>query len=343
MTAVFCLNTADRKAETWKDQLEPFSRCEFAVSDAAKGIASAVKQMAEERRGDPSAPSLEHGLDVFHTAHEAHRILAQHWRRAERVWEEAEAADAKVDRAKQQGVDARGVAGLARAAWQKATAAFDDVHRRETAWRRAHAALEQFRPDGQLHDRAWAEAEITAALDDLAGPEWTKVRNFLRDRRSLAFLDRMHARLATAEPRPEWRAAFAWRWWLSLRRPVSAVHSLTALIQAVARKRSLDEAEQTSYDRIAAVLESTVRASSAVECMNSVLRMQQSRHRRMTQAMLDLKRLYWNSHPFRSGPRKEACPYQALGLNLPTFDFWGLLQADRVGLAQQLSTQRITA
>ena len=55
--------------------------------------------------------------------------------------------------------------------------------------------------------------------------------------------------------------------------------------------------------------------------MNSVLRMPQSRHRRMTRAMLDLKRLDWNCHPFRSGPRKDAYPYQALGLKLPAYDF----------------------
>jgi hypothetical protein len=67
MTAVFCVNTADRKAETWKAQLDPFSRLEFAVSDAAKGIAAAVEQVAEGRRGSEWAPALEHGLDVFHT------------------------------------------------------------------------------------------------------------------------------------------------------------------------------------------------------------------------------------------------------------------------------------
>jgi hypothetical protein len=61
-----------------------------------------------------------------------------------------------------------------------------------------------------------------------------------------------------------------------------------------------------------------VRASSAVERLNGVLRMQQVRHKRMTPAMLDLKRLYWNCRPFRSGPRKDACPYQTLGLELPT-------------------------
>ena len=104
------------------------------------------------------------------------------------------------------------------------------------------------------------------------------------------------------------------------------------------RDRELNEEERPSYDRVSAVLEDTFRASSAVECMNSVLRMQQSRHKRMTQPMLDLKRLYWNSHPFRSGPRKDVCPYQRLGLDLPTFDFWGLLQTDPKELTQRLST-----
>ena len=118
-------------------------------------------------------------------------------------------------------------------------------------------------------------------------------------------------------------------------------HPLIALAQAVARDRPLTGEEEASYARVAAVLESTVRASSAVECMNSVLRMQQSRHRRMTQPMLDLKRLYWNCRPFRSGPRKDVCPYQALGLKLPTYDFWTLLQSDPEKLAQELSTSRI--
>ena len=112
-----------------------------------------------------------------------------------------------------------------------------------------------------------------------------------------------------------------------------------ALVQAVARDRKLNEEERASYARVAAVLQDTFRASSAVECMNSVLRMQQSRHRRMTQPMLDLKRLYWNTHPFRSGPRKAICPYQALGLKLPTSDFWKLLNTDLSRLMQQLSTQ----
>jgi hypothetical protein len=338
MTAVFCRAAADRKAATWDEQLRPFTRLEFAVSDAAKGIAAAVMRRAAERRDDPSAPPLEHGSDVFHTAMEAHRVLARHWRRAEAAWEKAEGAEAELAGAKRQGVDARGPAHAARAAWGRAITAFEEAERLESAWGRAACAMEVFDADGRLNDRSRAAAEIAAALQDLTGPEWSKVRNFLTDPRSLAFLDRMHRRLEAAEPRPEWREAMGWRWWLRHGR-VGPADSITELLRGVARGRALDEEEWASYERVAAVLGGTVRASSAVECLNSVLRMQQSRHRRMTQPMLDLKRLYWNCRPSRSGPRKEACPYRVLGLELPTYDFWELLHTHPAQLTQQLSTQ----
>ena len=338
MTAVFCRNTADRQAPTWEGQLVPLTHLEFVVSDAAKGIAAAVAHQAAARRDDPSAPPLEHGLDVFHTAMEAHRVLARHWRCAEAAWEKAEGVDAKVAGAKRQGIEARGPAHAAGAAWRRAIAALEETERLESAWDRAARALELFDADGRLNDRSRAAAEIAAALKDLTGPEWSKVRNFLTDRRSLAFLDRMHRRLEAAEPRPDWREAMAWRWWLRHGR-VGASDPLTELLRGVARGRELDAEECASYERVAGVLGDTVRASSAVECMNSVLRMQQSRHRRMTQSMLDLKRLYWNCRPLRSGPRKDVCPYRALGLELPTYDFWELLHADPAQLTQQLSTQ----
>jgi hypothetical protein len=345
MAAVFCHNAPDRKAETWQRQLVPFEYLDFAISDGAKGIAAAVEQIAQLRRGsDPSASPLEHGLDLFHTTQEAQRVLAQAWRRAEALWEEAEDRDAAVERAKKQGVDARGPAAMARAAWSRAMGELGQVDRVESAWRRCRAAFELFRPDGRLNDRLWAEAEIKAGLSELTGREWRKVRNFLTDRRSLRFLDRMHRRLETAEPRAGWREVLAWRWW-RLRHPSSspATSPLAAMAHAVAVQRPLEEVERAADERIVAILEETVRASSAVECMNSVLRMQQARHRRMTQPMLDLKRLYWNCHPFRSGPRRKTCPYRALGLELPTYDFWTLLQSDPADLTQELSTSAVAA
>jgi hypothetical protein len=338
MAAVFCEAAADRTAETWKAQLKPFTHLEFAISDAARGISSAVAQMAEARSDDDSAPPLEHGLDVFHTCQEANRVLAQHWRNAEGLWIEAEEAENKAAKTRRQGIDSRGHNRAVSSAWQRATAAFEEMEREEAAWQRVRAALELFRPDGRLNDRAWAESEIEAALLELSGPKWKRVRNFLRDQRCLAFLDRMHRRLADAEPRAEWREAMAWRWWGRHGRSIPSDNPVIALTQAVAWQRPLSGEERASYDRVAAILGGTVRASSAVECMNSVLRMQQSRHRHMTQPMLDLKRLYWNCHPFRSGPRKDRSPYSVLGLKLPTFAFWELLQIDPEQLTQELST-----
>ena len=70
------------------------------------------------------------------------------------------------------------------------------------------------------------------------------------DRRSLAFLDRRHRRLGAAEPRPEWREAMAWRWWLRHGR-VGASDPLTELLRGVARGRQRGPEERVSYERVA--------------------------------------------------------------------------------------------
>jgi hypothetical protein len=97
------------------------------------------------------------------------------------------------------------------------------------------------------------------------------------------------------------------------------------------------------YRRVARVLSRVVRASSAVECINSVVRMHQARHRNLSQELLDLKRLYWNGRPFVAGKRRKHCPYEQLGLRLPSYDAWELLQMDPEELAQQVSTQEHAA
>jgi hypothetical protein len=200
-----------------------------------------------------------------------------------------------------------------------------------------------FRPDGPPNDRSWAAAEVAAALPGLKGPAWSKVRNFLRDVRALNFLDVLQRDLAAAEPRAELRQAVVELWRLRQQRGREAKSAVAVL--AVPRQEVVcaKEAEDcpASYARVARVLGQVVRTSSAVGCMNSVWRMHQSRHRRLTQGLLDLNRLWWNVRPLRSGKRKGRCPYQVLGLRLPSYDFWDLLQRDAEELAQQLSAYGI--
>lgn len=103
---------------------------------------------------------------------------------------------------------------------------------------------------------------------------------------------------------------------------------MASLLDALIRDRPLGAPEQAAYERGAAVLRTTVRASSAVEGINSVLRMQQGRHRKMTRGLLDLKRLYWNTRKFTTGKRRGQSPYERLGVSLPSTDFWTLLRPE---------------
>lgn len=241
-----------------------------------------------------------------------------------------------------------GACSPAAKAWKKVERLMERYDRAERAWKRIEATLELFRPDGSLNDRAWATEEIAAAVKELDAAEWGKLRRALADRRSLMFLDRMHRQLATAEPRAELREALLRRWWLRRQSATVAEDApgggrwLAAALVQTEYCRKLAANWEESYRRMAAVLRHTVRASSAVECMNSVLRMHQGRHRTVTQPMLDRKRLYWNCRAFKSGKRQRRCPYELLGLRLPTTDWWQLLHAPLGYLTQQLSSSQVT-
>src|SRR5262249_21355821 len=93
---------ADRTGATWHEALRPWTALEYVVADAGKGLQACVALLQRDRRrGDQRV--LESGLDVFHRAHEARRVLARRWHRVERLWDEAEAAGARAERAGQQG------------------------------------------------------------------------------------------------------------------------------------------------------------------------------------------------------------------------------------------------
>ena len=62
--------------------------------------------------------------------------------------------------------------------------------------------------------------------------------------------------------------------------------------------------------------------------------MHQGRHRKMTQGLLDLKRLYWNLHQFRAGHRKNQTPYGLLGLKFRV-ELWEFLRMTPEELRKQ--------
>ena len=320
----------DRQGTTWFKALNEWPSLQYVVADAGTGLQAGINRVQQQRREGQQTP-LENGWDVFHTAREARRVLRLSWSRVERLWDQAEVVTRQVAQARQQGRDARGVAAVARSSWKKAAAAFHRFEESEAGWRIAHAALQVFGPDGHLNDRPWATGQIALALPKLSGREWSKVRGFLQAEETFTFLDRMHRQLREAEPDEERRGELVRLWWLRRQRPRGASSDPMAgsghvahLVQMVVCQQR-DTNWRESYQRVARVLRQTVRASSAVECLNSVLRMHQARHRTVTQELLDLKRLYWNCRVFREGKRRGRCPYEHLGLKLPSYRFWDLL------------------
>jgi hypothetical protein len=219
---------------------------------------------------------------------------------------------------------------MAERLWDQATAA-------ETAWKRAKSAFEFFTPEGRLNDRTSAEAVVAAALPDLSGSVWAKTRRLLLRRESFTFLDQVPVRLAELRLDPEVLSALLdleglrrqpWR--------LSGFSRASALVSTIQLTKSCSDWREETR-RVGAVLGGVWRASSLVECVNSVARMQQARHRKMTQGLLDLKRLYWNLRRFRVGRRKDQTPYGLLGLDLPELSFWEFLKLTPEELREKLS------
>ena len=348
--------TADRSGDTWARALAAWPHLEDVAADGGSGIErgleliEARRQQAAEQPGAAPAKPLRVRLDVFHIRRDGARALRQQWAQAEQVWENAEQVGRAKKRFDRQGTDRRRFNKTrAQKAWQRAEAALEQVCRREQAWQRAVAALQIWRPDGRLNDRSWAQAELAAAAAELTGTLWTKVVRQLRDERALTFLDRLHQEPAQAEPDPERREALLalWRWRRQQRgqQPATAgstVGQVSELVEGLIRAR-LGPGWEQAYRRVSQALKRVVRASSAVECVNSVVRMHQSRHKNLSQELLDLKRLFFNCRAFREGKRRRHCPYQLLGLVLPTYDPWALLQMEPAQLEQLLSSPQLAA
>jgi hypothetical protein len=312
----------------WVKRLSAWKALQYVVGDAGVILQSAISWVRKQRKAGEA--KLQSSLDVFHTAKEAHRVLKILWNRVKKDWKVMEKADLRVVKIKNTGAYAYAAAGAARSAAVKVAKSMECYDAARSGWKTAKAALELFRPDGHLNDRAWAQARVAEALTALAGRAWTTLRNLLQTRAAFTFLDRLHAQLRELPIGRELSQALVRLWWLRHRcrgAHQDGEHAKLILVQQVICAKLAPD-WLTWYEKVAKTLRTTVRASSLIECVNSILRMHQSRHRNVTQGLLDLKRLYWNTRKFRKGRRRGRCPYQILGLELPGYDFWTLVQKE---------------
>jgi hypothetical protein len=325
-----------RDGVTWAEEFARFSALKAVVRDDGTGLGKGVK-LERARRRAAGLPDLDDSLDVFHTLREGGRALRTTWGAAARALERADAAQKRLDRRGPQGQSRQGHGAATNRLWRQAERLWDHAVGAAAAWKHAKSAFEFFTPDGRLNDRAQAEVIVAAALPHLSGAAWAKTRRLLLRRERFTFLDQVQKRLADLGLDPDvlsalldleglrrqpWRLSTATRTW--------------ALVRTVQLTKACSDWRDESR-RVRAVVRGVWRASSLVECVNSVARMQQARHRKMTQGLLDLKRLYWNLRRFRTGRRKDQTPYGLLGLDLPDLSFWEFLKMTPEELREKLS------
>jgi hypothetical protein len=325
-----------RDGVTWAQEFARFPALAAVVRDDGSGLGKGVK-LERARRRAADLPDLDDSLDVFHTLREGGRALRKTWGAAARALERADAAQKQLDRRGRQGQSRQGHGTALKRLWRQAERLWDQATAAETAWKRARLAFEFFTPEGRLNNRAEAEAVVTTALPHLSGAAWAKTRRLLLSRESFTFLDQAQQRLAGLRLAPDVLLALLdleglrrqpWR--------LSAATRAWALVRSVQLTKAGPDWHAEAR-RVCSVLRGVWRASSLVECVHSVARMQQARHRKMTQGLLDLKRLYWNLRRFRTGVRKDQTPYGLLGLNVPDLSFWEFLKLTPEQLRQKLS------
>jgi len=203
---------------------------------------------------------------------------------------------------------------------------------------------------GEIRDRAinqWLLAETLTALRGLAHPRVQALVNRLdaqADELSTCLdflapaLAAWQTRVAAHFPNPAWARFFqacvarAWR----LEQAVQSGHSHFRAAAHEAREWVLqfgveDPDAATFASELEALLDATIRASSAAETINSVLRPYFNGRREgaadteSRQLFLNLFTLWFNLHKFESGPRKGHSPYELAGIDLGSDDWLTVL------------------
>jgi hypothetical protein len=333
--------------EGWAEEFRQLPKLEQVARDGGNGLQKGLAVVNAERQAQGQPAVVDQG-DHFHALRGAGVGLRKVQRQAAQALAEAEKREQELQACRSRGVSARALGTAAAAAWRRAEKAMDLWSEREQLWQQVKQALALLTPSGELNTRARAELLLAQILPQLPDADFAKTKRQVEKPELLHYLDHVHRQIeALPFPPAVTQAAVRQEGW---RRRPEALHGES--MQAAARRGLLlvcavilANAGAVGEQAVAAVRDifrRAYRASSLVECLNSAVRMHQCRHRKMTQGLLDLKRLYWNCHTFRTGRRRGTTPYQRLGVPWPEgLRWWELLKLTPEQLRQKLSTAKM--
>lgn len=334
--------TESREGQEWAKEFALLPALEQVTRDGGQGLQKGL-ELVNTSRQKAGQSGIADQEDHFHLLHRGRRALREVQAKATRAFRKAEKADAALRRDRRRGKVGNGRHSVVARRWRQAEQAFDRWSAQERSYEKLRAALRLFTPTGELNTPERAEAETRAALAELTGPEWSRLRTRLVGPKAFTYLAQVRQQLSALPVAEELRAAALRIEGLkrqpeALRREEVSAGALRGVLLAATVVLSLSkEAGERAWSLVRGVLAGAWRSSSLVEGLNSVLRMQQRRQKRLTQGLLDLKRLCWNAHVFIAGKRKGKSPYEHLGLKLPPGSWWELLNLPPEQLRQQVS------
>jgi hypothetical protein len=338
--------SATVSGEAWQETFACLPNLEMVLRDAGSGLTRGVK-LANEDRAKQNGKPLVAGQDHFHALWEGGKGLGRAERTAKAAFAKADKVQKEYDQRRRQGQWLRGIGPRVSSLWQQAQQALDRWSEQERLWNQAKDALLLVTPTGELNTPERAARLVQEALASLPEADFGKSKRQLQEPETFTYLAEVQRQLAALPAPAEVKEAAVQQECLRRRPellqgegPQAAALRGVLLLCAVALNKAGDVGKETAQS-VQAIFRSAWRASSLVECLNSVLRMQQARHRNLSQGLLDLKRLYWNSHAFRTGRRRGKSPYEHLGVPLPEgVRWWELLKWPPEQLREQLSAAK---
>ena len=330
--------------DAWVAEFRRLPALEQLTRDAGTGLHKGVALLNAERQAQ-GLPAVPDQLDHWHSLRGGGAWLGRLEQSARLALAHAEAVEATEARNAWRGQKRSGAPKRLGAAWAAAERAMDAWQQGERHWQAVKEAVQLFTPAGELNTRARGEALLAEALPQLPEATFAKAKRLLGQPETFTYLDEVQRKLAALPVPAAVRQAAVQQEGLR-RRPEALAEpgprgaALRGVLLACAAVLAAAGAVgEEAVAGVRSVLRHSWRASSLVECINSVLRMQQARHRKMSQGLLDLKRLYWNTHTFRTGRRRGTTPYERLGVPWPKgLRWWELLKMTPEQLRDKLST-----
>jgi len=326
-----CERSQDRTGESWHAVLSHFPNLDYIISDQAKGIAKGIYLTA----GTPG--TIQHQSDLYHLLTEVSRTTRRLETRLEKLLKAEE-------QAWQDWIQGRIYVKTVEKTQATVVRQLELMEQYYQALELLDFAFSPMTSDHQVNAREYGRQILSDVIQRLRSLPELGIDDLVKtlEKRApgcLVFLDQLQHELSvipvelgedsqfTAEEIREWAIQEVCLGHAMADDPSDEVFcAYRNLWEKVRSLKKLMPVFLKVVSAVRRILYHPKRASSLVECFNSILRPIQQVKKQVTQEFLWLKALHHNMKTFKQGRRKGKSPFQLLGVGFGNQDWIGLME-----------------